>query len=511
MKTNVLNENQVLKTNIEAIRSVMALVRTTIGPKGLDVMLVDEFGHSTCTNDGVEILSNVQLQHPAAKLAVEATSSQEIQSGDGTTTCAIYIDSMLASALKQVELGHKANRIAEGIKIATEQACELLEKNSKKITTDSELRSLISISARQDSEITELVFQAITGSHRHCEKDEVRRGNLQINNLELDLSDHVVASLNNKSQILDGLFIKKKTHFSFPNIIKDAPLLLIEGPFEPESMASEVVSTEEGVRKYENNLQSLLDTAKKIVKAGTQVILTGSSMYPSIEEYFIKEGVLVLTHVSKKHLQNIASLTKAKILSRPKLIHGDLNSINKNLGKVESAQYLDELGGFLFKTSESIKTILISAQMQSSLDEKERIVIDALKAGQNAVLSGYVLGEGIAEMNIISSLNYRHCKEEGQSNLPVNDLAVGFTIIQDALRSILWQIIDNAGLDYKEAISQIKFNADNKLGINLDSGKTIDLEEAGIIDPLKAKLSALRIATELTIQVLRINAIVQSK
>lgn len=489
MKTDISQENKVLKSNIEAIRAVMALVRPTIGPKGLDVMLVDEFGHSNCTNDGVEILSNVKIEHPAARLAVEAAQSQEIQSGDGTTSCAVYIDSMLASAEKQIDIGFKPNRIAEGMKLAVSKACELLEASSKKITDDSQLRSIISISSRQDPEITELVFQAIKGSE-----------------LEIELGDHVLASLNKESQILDGLFIKKKTHFSFSELNKEAPLLLVEGPFEPEAMSSEVVSTEEGVKKYENNLESLLDTAKKIVKAGTKVILTGSSMYPSIEEFFVKEGIVVLTHVSKKHLANLSKLCNAELLSRPKLIHGDLKNIEKSLGKLEAVENHKELGGFLFKTPKPVKTILISAQMQASLDERERITIDAIQAAQNAINSGYVLGEGVAEMNIIASL-----KGLEERKNPDRDLLAGFTIIEDALKAIFWQIINNAGLDYKELSSQIHFNKDNKEGVDLNSAKSIDLEEAGIIDPLKVKLSALKIATEFVIQILRINAIVQAK
>lgn len=488
MKTNLEQENTVLKSNIEAIRSMLALLRSTIGPKGLDAMLVDEFGHSICSNDGIEILRNLKIQHPAARLAVEAVQSQEIQAGDGTTTCAVYIDSMLASAERQVKQGFRPIRLIKGMELACNLACNLLETNAQKKINDEELKAAILVSARQDQEISDLVFQSI-----------------KKNSSNLDLSEHIVTSLNNKSRLLDGLFIKKKSHFSYSDKFSDAPLLLIEGPLEPEPMSSEIVSTEEGVKKYENNLQSLLDTATKIIESGTKIVLTNSSIYPSIEEFLVKEGVLVLSHLSKRQISNLAKLSDASLINRAKLHSYDLNRIEKYLGLIKSAKPLDELGGFLFKGKKNLKTILISSQMQTSLDERERIVVDAIRSAQNLNLSGAVLGEGVAEMNILDSLLAE------RSNLAAKDLEAGSEIIEDGLKAVFWQIIDNAGLDYKKSIQAIDFNTQNKLGVDLESGSVINLQENKILDPLKVKLTALKIATELVTQVLKINAIVQAK
>jgi chaperonin GroEL (HSP60 family) len=485
MNQETSNYNSVLKTNIAAIGSVLALIKSTIGPKGLDVMLVDEFGHSNCTNDGIEILRNLQIKHPSAKLVVEAIQSQELQSGDGTTTCAIYIDSLLSSAEAFINAGIKANQLCKDIRQACQKACTLLEENSTSVDNDEELKSIITISARGDKEITDLVFKAI--------KD--------LKQADIDLSDHVVTSLNKDSELLDGLFIKKKTHFSFKDELNNPPLLLIEGPMEPDPMSSEVVSTEEGAKKYEKNLLALFDTANKIISSGARVILTSSSMYPSLEEFFIKEGVLVLTHVSKKHIENLARLTGAKTLNRPRLFHNDINYIKQQLGLVLQVTQIKELGGFLFNTSpNSLKTILISSQMQSTLDERERITIDALRAGQNAANTGYVLGGGVAEMNIIPTIEA--CTELS------NDAK---ELIKASLSSIFTQIVENAGFDYNSIKSKVNFNQENLSGIDLDNGEIINIKESGILDPLQTKLSALKIASEFCCQIIRINAIVQAK
>jgi archaeal chaperonin len=491
MNQEISNYNSVLKTNITAIRSILALLKSTIGPKGLDVMLVDEFGQSNCTNDGIEILRNLQVKHPSAKLAVEAIQSQELQSGDGTTTCAMYIDGLLSAAEKLINSGIKANQICRDIRQACKKANELFKNSSNSINNDDELKSLISISARNDDEITDLVFKSITS---------LRASNTD-SSLGIDLSEHVLASLNKDSTLLDGLFIKKKTHFGLKEELVNPQILLIEGPMEPDPMSSEVVSTEEGAKKYEKNLLALFSTADKIIASGTKIILTGSSMYPSLEEHFNKEGVLVLTHVNKKHLENMGYLTRAKALNRPKLFYNDKLYIEKHLGKVHKVTQLNELGGYLFDTSpNSIKTILISSQMQSSLDERERITIDALRAGQNARKNGFVLGEGIAEMNIIPSLEA--CADLNKESKE---------LIKTSLSSVFIQITENAGFDYDSIKSKFNFSNENIFGLDLDNGEIINIKEAGILDPLQTKISALNIASEFCCQIIRINAIVQAK
>lgn len=484
----VIKYSDVLTANIRAINAVMAPIRASIGPKGLDVMLVDEFGSFTCTNDGVEILSNIKIEHPAARLATEAARSQEVQVGDGTSTVAILCDAMLNAALSKIKLGANSNRVVEGIELANNQVLKELKASSFKIKgyDDPALKAISRISARGIDNIASLICEALIKSQNPD-----------------DLADSIIAYSAKQSQVIDGFFIKKKTHFKYKKEFKEADLLLIQGPFEPEPMSSEAINTNEGVKKYENNLQILMETAKKISKAGIQALICSSSMFAAVEEYFAKEGIFVLTHVKDSDLKILEIISGASLTTRNKLINSDLESIKTLSAKLKSISQFSELGGFIFQGKKSYRaTILISAETETILEERKRIAIDAAKAVAAATKSGYVLGEGVAELNLIPKL------ELFKNQYQDEELVCGIEVIIEALSAIFDQIVNNAGFNPQELKAKLR---NESSGIDLARGSVINLIEEGIIDPLRVKVSAFKIATEITSQILKINMIVQAK
>ncbi len=493
---------EVLNNNVQAIRSVVASVRGTIGPKGMDVMIVDEFGNFICTNDGVAILSNIQINHPAAKLAIEAAKSQETRVGDGTTTAAVLCDSLLASALLRINSGGQPTRIAHGIAIATEEVIQELTKSAKKIKdiNDPKLKAITNISARGQEDIAEQITEAARRIIKNNPSNPLLKNNYQ-------LADSIIVSSRLKSIVLDGLFIKKKTHFNYTQNFKDISAIVVEGPLEPEPMSSEAVSTDEGVRRYEHNIQALMETAKRISKAGVKAVLTSSSILAAAEELFVREGVFVLSHLKQSDINHLINISGAKLTTRTKLLHADIDQIKHYSGSLTQIEHKPDLAGFTFQGKKAYQaSILISAETETVLEERGRIATDAAQALSAALRSGYVIGEGIAEMNIAGHI------EKLKENYPNDkDVSAGIEIVAEALKSIFLQITENAGFLPNDIYYKFRAGSGNTMGIDLETGEALDLEAAGILDPLEVKVSAFRIASEIAIQILKINMIVQGK
>lgn len=493
---------EVLSNNIQAIRSIVASVRGTIGPKGMDVMIVDEFGNFICTNDGVEILSNIQINHPAAKLAIEAAKSQEIRVGDGTTTAVILCDSLLASALLRINSGAQPTRITRGIEIATQATIQELIKSAQKIKdiNDPKLKAITNISARGQEDITELILEAAHRIIKNNSQNPLLKNNYQ-------LADSIIVSTGLESAVLDGLFIKKKTHFNYTQNFKDASVIIVEGPLEPEPMSSEAVSTDEGVKKYEHNIQALMETVKKISKAGVKAVLSSSSMLAAAEELFVREGVFVLSHLKQSDINHLVNISGAKLTTRTKLLNSDLDQIKNYSGTLTQIEHKPELSGFTFQGKKAYHaSILISAETDTVLEERGRIATDAARALSAALRSGYVMGEGVAELNIADNIEKLR---DSYSN--DKDVSAGIEIVVEALKSVFLQITENAGFSPNDIYYKVRAVPGNIMGIDLDTGEALDLETAGVLDPLEVKTSAFKIASEIAIQILKINMIVQGK
>lgn len=489
--------SEVLNNNIQAIRSVVAAVRGTIGPKGMDVMLIDELGNFVCTNDGVEILSNIQINHPAAKLAIEAAKSQETKVGDGTTTAAILCDSLLASALIRINTGIRPARIVKGIEIGIEAVIKELKASAKQIknANDPKLQSIVAIAARGDADITSMIIEAAKRSEAH---------NLES---DFDLANSIIAASGLESRVIDGLFIKKKTHFNYSETIEKPAILLIEGSFDPEPIPSEAISTDEGVKKFEQNIQALMEAAKRIAKTGIKAVLTSSSMLPIVEEFFAKEGIFVLTHLKKSDINSLINISGAKLVTRTTVININEERIKELSGQLKIIKYQAELAGFVLEGAKAYQaSIVIGAETETRLEECKRIATDAAKALMVALRSGYVLGEGVAEMNIADAVERLR-----ETYADDKDISAGIEVVVESLKSVFLQIIENAGFAFNDLYYKIRFGPKNLMGINLENGEALDLEAAGIIDPLELKVSAFKIASEIASQIIRVNMIVQAK
>ncbi len=244
-----------LESNYEAINAVTAIVADTLGPDGLDVMLVDEFGSSFCTNDGVAILNSLQIKNPIAKYVKDAALAQEEKVGDGTTSVCVMLEAMLKKSIEKLKIeGTSAVQLAKEIQNAKGIIIDAINKNSRKIESleDSQLFFASRIASRNDETISKFV----TELYRTCFRNHV--GDF------FDLSNHIYGYKNREEKIVEGLLLKKKAHLNSKSKISNGNLLLIKGSFEPQPISSEAASTDEGVRKFSNNIQEVLEVCKKI-------------------------------------------------------------------------------------------------------------------------------------------------------------------------------------------------------------------------------------------------------
>ena len=492
---------QTLEANIAAISSVADTVKHTVGPKGLDVMLVDQYGDFKCTNDGVEVLSSIQIQHPAAKLLIEISKAQEKHVGDGTTSVVIFANEILRLSLQKIKEGYQTIPLIKGLNKALEKVIELLERHSTPINRvdDPRLRSVTHIAARGDKEITDLLTK--------LSEDVANANSLEYLVSEFNLFESIYTCSRRESEIIGGYFIPKRPHYNYDSDFYDPKCLIIDGPLEPEAFSSEVISTDTGVSHLDQSVEKLFSIAEKIKNVGIKAIFLSASILPKLEEYFIKEGIFVLSNLRQKDINALLRISGASKVNRQRVLSADNSELKSISGDLESIQKsFSPLGVFIKGTKAYEATILLAAELDSALAEKKRIAIDAAHAYKKCLESGYVLGGGIAEINLIERL------KRSQDSLSYNkDTMVGFDIIVEALPALFKQIVFNAGYDPDEKLNLIDFHASNKNGIDLETGEIINYDFSGILDPLASKISIFKIVKELVSQVLKIKMILQAK
>lgn len=461
-----------LENNYEAINAVTAIVADTLGPDGLDVMLVDEFGNSFCTNDGVAILSNLQIKNPIAKYVKDAACAQEEKVGDGTTSVCVMLEAMLAKAVKKItENQVNAVRLAKEIKDAKELITQSLRKNSKKVTDieDSQLFFASKIASRNDDVISKLVTELYRHSFRNYIGDF------------FDFSDHIYGYRNQEERIVEGLLLKKKAHLNKKNKITNGDLLMIKGSFEPQPISSEAASTDEGVRKFTNNVQEVLEVCKKIKRKNIEAVFCSGSIFQQAEEFLIKEGILVISHLTESQFTNLQKLSKAKPVTRSELFEQDQNLFNDKVGEFKSITWDDSLRAFLISGPRfNFNTLILSQSTQTLIEERVRVAQDAAKVFYATFREGFSEGGGVAEL-----LALKDFKSESK-NENLNE------IIEAGLKSIYEQIIFNSDFENNFDTLRQKY------------------KEEQVVDSTKVKTSIINIAFDLCSQIIKVKTVVNA-
>ncbi|HMM20186.1 MAG TPA: TCP-1/cpn60 chaperonin family protein [Selenomonadales bacterium] len=490
-----------LLTNANAVRAITAAVEGTIGPKGLDTMLVDRFGEVIITNDGVTILDKMDVNHPAAKMLINTAKAQQAEVGDGTTTATIMAGALVAEGVSQVLRGVPVARVIEGVKYGVGIALDEVKARAREIKAmdDPALGSIAMIAGREHRDIAELVVAAAR-----------LIGLEKLNEPNFKLSDIITAEEGADNEVFLGVIVdKERMNKDMPQEVPAAKLLLVDDALEPEEIEDEALSTETGFKRYIELQDEFKKNLQKIAELGIQVVLVDRGVHASAEEILTDAGIAVIQRVSQKDMRRVADHTGARVIKRTGL-KKDLSEIEKYLGfaeKVFEDEKLEQiriLGG----KGKPMATILVGAATAEVVGERERIAKDAASSVQAAIKGGYVPGGGSVEIALAREVEKARDQVKGMA-------AYGLDAVVNALRRPLSQIVENAGFNPLEKVEEViaaqTGGGSDSLGIDCDSGEIADLLARGVVDPVPVKLQAIKAAGEVAVAILRIDTIIKKK
>jgi thermosome len=491
------------RNNIMAAKAVAEAVRTTLGPKGMDKMLVDSMGDVIVTNDGVTILKEMQIEHPAAKMVVEVAKTQDDEVGDGTTTVAILTGELLKNAEKLLDNNIHPTIISRGYRKAAEKSMDILEKISIKIDGNKDI-------------LKNIALTAMTGKGAEIAKEKLSditvNAILQIfdnNEIDLDLIkiEKKTGESVEKSELIKGILIdKERVHSGMPKTIKNAKILLLDTQLEIKNTEIDakiqITSPDQldmFLQQEEKIIKSMTD---KIISSGANMVICQKGIDDLAQHYLSKAGIYAVRRVKKSDMEKIAKATNAKIVNNVKEITSeDLG----NAGLIEAKKVGDEEMTYIKECKEAkAVTILIRGGTNHVIDEIERAVKDALGAISVAIKDNKVVsGAGACEIEISKELRSFANTLTGREQLAVLAFA-------DSIEIIPRTLAENSGFDPIDILTELKtqHESNKDIGIDVFTGKAINSLKEGIVEPLRIKTQAIKSAAEVSELILRIDDVI---
>jgi len=472
-------------------------------------MLVDSMGDIIVTNDGVTILEEMHIEHPAAKMIVEVAKTQENEVGDGTTTAVILAGELLKNAERLLEQEIHPTVIIKGYRISAEKANEFLEQIAERINeNDNELLKKIAITAMTGKgaetakdTLAELIVKAI----KQITTKENNKMVLNTNHIKIEKK---VGGGIEDSELIQGVVLDKgKSHSGMPTSIKNAKILLMDSAIEiksPETDTKISITSPDQIQAFIDQEEKVLrDMAEKIAKSGANVVFCQKGIDDMAQHFLYKKGIYAVRRVSESDISQLALATKAKIVTNL----DDLKSPDLGYaGLVEEVKIGDEEMTFVrdCKNGRAV-TLLIKGGTEHVVAEVERAVKDAVGDIAAALKVGKVVaGAGSVEVELS-----RHIRKFATSLSGREQLAV--LAFADSLEIIPRTLAENAGLDPIDILAELKGEHEKGrkwAGINVFSGKVIDAWKSGVIEPLKIKTQAIKSASEVTELILRIDDVI---
>lgn len=492
-----------LENNANAVRAVMSAVESTIGPKGLDTMLVDQFGNVVITNDGITILDMMEVNHPVARMLIHAIDAQQEEVGDGTTTAALMAGEMVLHGLEQVNKGVPVAQVLAGLRYGVKEACRLMELEAIQIGSmdTGQLYNIAYIAGRENESIARLIMEGANLIGR----DKLLEPGFRF-------SQRVRAIEGADSQVLNGVLVSKE-RFSIQmplELHEQVKVLVIDDALEQEELNKNALTTESGFQQYLILKEEFKTNIQKIIDAGAQAVFVDRGVDDAAAELLEEAGILVVARVPHKELVDLAEHVGAKLLKRTGL-NKSAAELQKQFGTAEHIIGNEKLGNITVlggAGKASMATILVGAATGEVVGERERIAKDAAASVQSALQKGLVAGGGAAELAVARQLEQN---KNGLSGMAV----FGADCVIAALKKPFMQIVTNAGFNPLEKLGDVhkaqELQNNHHLSIDCDTGRIHDLYMAGIVDPLYVKLHSLKTAGEVAEAILRINIIVKKK
>jgi thermosome len=497
------------KNNIAAAKMVAELVKTSLGPRGLDKMLVDSLGDVTITNDGATILKEIDAQHPAAKMMVEIAKTIDTEVGDGTTSSVIFAGALLEKAEKLLEKDVHSTVIIDGYQAASEKALELLAKLAKTIKPD-DRESLIKIA--KTSMQSKLVSENSVPLSKLSVDAILKIAEIDGDKYSVDLDNLKVekkagGSIDDTS-LINGIVLDKEiVHSGMPTKIEKARIALVNAALEVEKteMSAEIrISDPTQMQLFlEEENRMLKSMVDKIHSIGANVLICQKGIDDISQHYLSKHGILSVRRVKESDMTKLAKATGGRITTNlDDISTNDLGSAEiVHQKKVESDKWVFIEG---CKNPRSV-TILIRGGSQRVVDEADRSIHDALMVVKDVVEKpSIVAGGGSPEAYLATELNEWSGGAEGREQLAIKQYA-------EAFESIPLTIAENAGMDPIDTLISLRANQSSgkqTVGINAKEGKIGNMYSLDIVEPLAVKEQIIKSATEAACMILRIDDVI---
>jgi thermosome len=499
------------KNNIAAAKAVADAVKSTLGPKGMDKMLVDSIGDIVITNDGVTILEEMEIEHPAAKMMVEVAKTQNEEVGDGTTTAVILCGELLKKAEELIEQNIHPTVITRGYKIAKEEALKILEEIAKPISiNDADTLKKIALTSmsgksveRASPALADIVVQAVKEVAQNVD------GKIVIDDEDIKREKKHGGSAE-ETELIKGIVIDKEVvHPGMPKTVKNAKIALLDAALEIKETETDaqirITSPEQMQSFLEQEEKMLKSMVEKVVASGTNVVLCQKGIDDVAQHYLAKKGILACRRVKKSDMDKLAKATGGKVVSNL----DDLTAEDLGFAKlVEEKKIGGEQMTFIRECKDpKAVTILVRGSTEHVVDEIDRSIEDAVGAVASALEVGKIVaGAGAPEAQVANRLRKLADKYSGREQLAILAFA-------DALEIIPRSLAENAGLDPIDILVELRSAHEQgkaDYGIDLFNGKIADALTMGVIDPLKVKTQAVKSAAEAAEMLLRIDDVISA-
>ncbi|MGV8174997.1 MAG: thermosome subunit alpha [Methanothrix sp.] len=497
------------RSNIMAAKAVAGAVRTTLGPKGMDKMLVDTMGDVVITNDGVTILKEMDIEHPAAKMMVEIAKTQDQEVGDGTTTAVVLAGELLKQAEELLEQEIHPTVIAAGYRAAADKSIEILKGLAIEVSAkDEDLLRKIAVTAMtgkgSQSAREELAAMAVTAVQSVVDED----GTVDTDNITVEKK---VGGGITDSVLVSGVVIDKdRLHPNMPKSVKAARIALLNAAVEIEKTEVDAkiqITSPDQLQAFldqeENMLKGMVD---RIVATGANVLFVQKGIDDLAQHFLAKAGVYTVRRVKKSDMDKLARATGGRVVtSIHEISQGDLGKA----GLVEERKVSDEKMTFVedCKNPKSV-SIILRGGTEHVVDELDRAMEDALRVVGVAVQDKLlVAGGGAPEVELALRLRAYASTVGGREQLAIEAFANAMEIIPKTLA-------ENAGLDQIDSLVALRSQHEKGVkgaGLDMDSGKPVEMLKLGVVEPLRVKTQAVNSAAEAAVMILRIDDVIASK
>ena len=492
------------RMNIMAGKALAGIVRTTLGPKGMDKMLVDGMGDIVVTNDGVTILREMDIEHPAAKMLVEVAKTQEDEVGDGTTTAVIIAGELLQKAEELLDLEIHPTTLVMGYRRAAAKALEVLEEISLDASDRETLLqvAMTAMTGKGTETAREPLAELIVSAVQQVEEDgEVNKKSINIQRIQ--------GATINESEIVNGVVLDKgRADNSMPKNVENARIALLKYPLEVKDLETDakikLTDPSQMQAFLENEEQMIRDMVDKVLESGANVIFCQKGIDDLAQHYLAREGILALKRVRKSDMERLEKATGARTVTNIE----DLSSDDLGeAGKVYEKKIFDEVLTFIEECPDpKAVSIILRGSTKHVAAEVERAVEDAIGVVSSTVEDGKVVyGGGAPEIAISKALRDYADTVSGREQLAISAFA-------DALEVVPRTLAENAGLDQIDAIVDLRAAHEHsfQMGLDVFQGDVTDMKEANVVEPQRVKKQAIQSAAEAAEMILRIDDMIAS-